>query len=407
MKQQQQAKKPSYSKMSGVLPIMTIVRVLFFVMMIFCISGLFAAPLEGGFALAPRSSASADEKDRAYIDARLKVIESSRKYLGTPYRYGGMTPAGLDCSGFIGISFRDALGVTTPRSASGLYTWTARIPYDRAQPGDLLFFRTNSTRNITHVGLYLGERVFIHSASAGSKTGVIYSSLDEQYWSQAFAGAGRAFPQSTPFNIDGNNRVASAAASSSPSIEQTSGQTSSQIERPVMRPPEESSNGRLLVGAAIAPTWNGFLKGGELVRGFSSQLCLGAETYTFGTKMVFGVEVRPEYDGALGVFRLPVTLSWGPSEQIRIFAGPVFSFGEATLPAEDGQRYYSGGSSWLGTVGITAAPFSFKSAGGDFSPYIEAAWQSYFSDNRTFDLASDFSAGFRFSSGIRWLLHVR
>jgi probable lipoprotein NlpC len=386
-------------------------RIIFSFLLILCVSSLFAAPLEGGYVLAPRISASPEERDRAYINARLRVIESARRLLGTPYRYGGITASGLDCSGFLGLSFSEALGVALPRSASGLYTWTIKIPLDKAQPGDFLFFRTGTTSSITHVGLYLGERIFIHAASAGSRTGVIYSSLDEKYWSDRFAGAGRAFPESTPFSVDNNTSVASGNINPGNvpgSVSRITPDNVNSFERPISPPAasSESGNARLLLGVGLAPIWNGFIKGGELVRGVSSQFCLGAETYTFGPKMVFGLEIRPEYDGALGVFRLPITFSWGPNDQIRVFFGPVFSFGDASISTEDGERHYSGGTSWLGTIGFTAAPFIFKSSNGEFSPYIEIAWQSYFSNNATPDPALDFSAGFRFSTGIRWLINV-
>jgi len=394
--------------MGRFMPIRSVVKLFLSIILIFCASGLFAAPLEGGYALAPRSSASPDERDQAYINARLRVIEASRKYLGTPYRYGGITAAGLDCSGFIGLSFRDALGVALPRSASGLYSWTVRTTLEKAQPGDFLFFRTDATNNITHVGLYLGDRVFIHAASSGARTGVIYSNLDERYWASAYAGAGRAFPEATPFSIDNNTTLASADPSSGQNRGTGSNTGNTRPASPAPVPAASAGgDGRLLVGAAVAPIWNGFIKGGDVLRGFSSQLCLYADTYSFGPRMVFGFELRPEYDNALGVFRLPITFSWGPTDQIRVFAGPVFSFGDASLSIDGDERHYSGGTSWLGTVGVTAAPFAFKTANGEFSPYIETAWQSYFSDNSSFDLAADFSAGFRFSTGVRWLIHVK
>jgi probable lipoprotein NlpC len=158
-------------------------------------ASLFAAPLETGHALAPGASASPEERTQAFMNARLRVIEEAIKYAGTPYRFGGLSTSGLDCSGLLILSFRDALGASLPRSASSLYSWVVRIPVERVQPGDLVFFRTGSTNNITHVGLYIGNRRFIHAASAGSQTGVIYSSLNEQYYIQTFAGAGRAFPE--------------------------------------------------------------------------------------------------------------------------------------------------------------------------------------------------------------------
>jgi len=384
------------------MPIIFKMKFVFSTMLFFIAVGIFAAPLEGGFALAPRDSASPEERERAYIDARRRVIDASRKYEGTPYAYGAMSRSAMDCSGFICLSFRDAIGVTLPRSASGLYSWAERIPLERAQPGDLLFFRTDNTRNITHVGLYLGGRRFIHAASAGSTTGVIYSSLDEAYYAKSYAGAGRAFPEAAP-GSNFENVVVVANTTSSANRPTTSTAKPTQAIGAVSS--SGDGNGRLLLGVAIAPTWNGFIKG-DIVRGFASQLCLVAETYSLGPRMVFGLEVRPEYDGALGVFRLPITLSWGPSEQIKIFAGPVFSFGDASLLIDDTERHYSGGTSWLGTIGITAAPFIFGTSAGEFAPYLEAAWQSYFRDNSSADPAADFSAGFRFSTGLRWTIQV-
>ena len=343
--------------------------------------------------MAPRTAAGQEERAQAYLDARNKVIAAAKKYENAPYHYGGMSASGMDCSGFIGLSFKDAIGVTLPRSSSGLYTWVEKIPIERAQPGDLLFFKTDNTGNISHVALYLGDRRFIHAASAGPDKGVIYSNLDESYYSRTFAGAGRAFPEVTGINVTEDTET-------SPSRQRG--------RRPGISPTVNapSNSGRLLLGAAIAPTWNGFLKDGDLIRGFSAQLRLAADTVALGPRMIFGLEIRPEYDGALGVFRLPITLSWGPNDQLRIFAGPVLSFGNATLSTNNGERRYSGGTSWLGTAGITAAPFIFKTAGGEFAPYLEAAWQSYFSDDQNENLNADFSAGFRFSTGVRWTIQV-
>jgi probable lipoprotein NlpC len=166
------------------------------ILMFFVCGFLSSAPLETGFSLAPEVSASREEKARVFIEARKKVINAAVKYENTPYRYGGITSKGLDCSGFIYLSFKDALGVSLPRSASAIYSWVEKVPLERAQPGDLLFFKTGGNNNITHVALYLGGRRFIHSASAGSTTGVISTSLHDGSWSRTFAGAGRAFPES-------------------------------------------------------------------------------------------------------------------------------------------------------------------------------------------------------------------
>jgi hypothetical protein len=369
-------------------------------------AGLFAAPLENNFVRAPASTASKAEKEQAYVDARNKVINAAAKYEKVPYRHGGVTKSGVDCSGFVYASFKDALGVSTPRSSTGLYTWAEIIPLEKAQPGDLLFFKTTGGNTISHVGIYLGNRRFIHSASSGPNTGVIYSTLDEKYWSRTFAASGRVIPETTGYNAV----LASANPSERPSSSPVGATAAAGWSNQPAKPAKASSSGgenRLLFGFALAPTWNGFLKDGNVMRGMTSHFRVAADTDIFKTRMMFGLESRMEYDGALGVFRLPFTLSWGFDDKYRIFAGPVISFGSPSISVGDGERAYSGGTSWLGAVGVTAAPFIFKSAVGEIAPYFETAWQYYISDDESRNYNADFSAGLRFSTGVRWTKKIR
>jgi probable lipoprotein NlpC len=352
-------------------------KILFFICLIFFAVFVFAAaPLEGRLTF---TSKTPYENTQVYIDARNNVINAAIKYINTPYRYGGMTSRGLDCSGFICLSFNDALGVNLPRSASGLYSWVENVSFEKAQPGDLLFFKTDASGNITHVALYLGGREFIHSASEGKNTGVIFSTLDEQYWARSYAGAGRAFPEAPsavyPGNVKKDNRKFIV---------------------------KDSSGSHIYLSASLAPTWNSFLKKGDLFRGFSSNLGVGINTGLLNTQMSIGLEIRPEYDRTLGVFRLPLTLSWGFNERIRIFGGPAFSFGDASVMTESGIRYYSGGTSWFGALGITVAPVIIKTSHGNFSPYLEAAWQNYRCNDSVKNLNADISTSLRLSTGIRY-----
>jgi hypothetical protein len=371
------------------------VKFLFPAILLFLFVGLkpalvFAAPLESGFALAPRPSASQEEKIRAYSQARQSVVEAARKYEGTPYVYGGLSARGVDCSGFIVLAFRDALGVTLPRSAAGLYSWSERIPYERAQSGDLLFFRTDNTRRITHVGLYLGSRRFIHAASAGSKTGVIYSSLDEQYWSRAFAGAGRAIPEGVPgINVETGTSI----ADTSPPNRQETRQVNT-----------TNDNLTLHLNAAFAPTLDLFFLNESVIRGFTSQIGV----YTpLGSQFGLGLELRPELDRTLRVFRLPLTISLGVGNEFTFFAGPVLSIGRAAINVDGSQRKYYGGTSMFGIAGVTYAPQIFKTAKrSELAPYFEVAWQSYSANNTNFRFFADTSASFRMSAGIRWRMEI-
>ncbi len=120
--------------------------------------------------------------------ARTAFIEEARKYLGVPYRSGGSTLRGMDCSGLVFRAAIDGPGVSIPRTVHSLSDRAKHVPDASREPGDLLFF--NTTGRISHVGIYLGNNRFIHAASDGPNTGVIISKLSEPYWKRTYRFAG-------------------------------------------------------------------------------------------------------------------------------------------------------------------------------------------------------------------------
>lgn len=123
-----------------------------------------------------------------------QLVETAKQYLGVRYRYGGTSPSGFDCSGFVYYLMK-SMGSPVPRTASS--QWSAgytRVEKSDLQPGDLVFFSNTmrSSNYITHVGIYVGNGQFIHSSSPSSG-GVIYSSLTEGYYGARYAGACRVF----------------------------------------------------------------------------------------------------------------------------------------------------------------------------------------------------------------------
>ena len=98
---------------------------------------------------------------------------------GVPYRYGGLSPRGVDCSGFVYLTFQSRLGMEVPRTTLELLKSGKKVKRGDIRVGDLVFFRTGPGNR--HVGIYMGGDEFMH---ASVSKGVMQSSLHNPYWSQ-------------------------------------------------------------------------------------------------------------------------------------------------------------------------------------------------------------------------------
>ncbi|MCD1115315.1 C40 family peptidase [Chryseobacterium turcicum] len=127
------------------------------------------------------------------------ILSEASTYLGTPYRYGGMTRNGIDCSAFVLSVFGAAAGLTLPRVAASQSQEGEAIDKENLQKGDLIFF--SHGKRISHVGIVEsvteeGEVKFIHAATS---KGVMVSSLNDSYWGPKYRFAKRVI------NQDGEN----------------------------------------------------------------------------------------------------------------------------------------------------------------------------------------------------------
>ena len=108
------------------------------------------------------------------------------RQIGVPYRYGGSTTQGFDCSGLVQYAYAKS-GKHIPRTTAQQWQQLQPIKNDNLQVGDLLFFRIEG--KIAHVGLYLGSRRFVHAPASGREVEV--AELDSGFYRQAFVRAGR------------------------------------------------------------------------------------------------------------------------------------------------------------------------------------------------------------------------
>ncbi|CUU37575.1 Cell wall-associated hydrolase, NlpC family [Armatimonadetes bacterium DC] len=116
-----------------------------------------------------------------------QLLQKAMAYLGSPYRRGGSSSRGFDCSGFTSYIFRHA-GVHLPHHSAAQARVGKPVPRNQLQPGDLVFFRTRG-RRISHVGIYIGNGKFIHASSARGRVRI--DSLNSGYYSKRYAGARR------------------------------------------------------------------------------------------------------------------------------------------------------------------------------------------------------------------------
>ncbi len=119
-----------------------------------------------------------------YISRR--IIQESMQYLGVPYVFGGTSPGGFDCSGYVRYVFANA-GVYLPRTADEQFEIGTPVSTEELIAGDLVFFSTY-TYGASHVGIYLGDGSFIN---ASSSRGVAIDSLYDSYWGSCYIGARR------------------------------------------------------------------------------------------------------------------------------------------------------------------------------------------------------------------------
>lgn len=115
------------------------------------------------------------------------VVQVALDMRGQPYRWGGESPGGFDCSGLVHYAYAQA-GLRVPRTTDGQYDAIRRLYLHQLAPGDLVFFRTRNSVAATHVGIFIGGSRFVHALNESKPVHI--SRLDNHYWRQRVIAAG-------------------------------------------------------------------------------------------------------------------------------------------------------------------------------------------------------------------------
>lgn len=127
------------------------------------------------------------------------IVDKALSWLGINYRFAGDGKKGFDCAGLVKRVFGDS-GVKLPRTAADQFREGCAVSFADLRPGDLVFFRNTYKRGISHVGIYIGERLFVHAAS--TRRSVVVDRIDMPYYLSRFAGGRRVTEEPAPQTVD-------------------------------------------------------------------------------------------------------------------------------------------------------------------------------------------------------------
>lgn len=148
-----------------------------------------SVPIITGLQSTPTKSLEEKSVFARYTNVAQDIILKGLELVGINYRWGGTSEeSGMDCSGYVQVVFREAMGLVLPRTAKEMSQVGQQIDFSSLKPGDLVFFNT-MRRAFSHVGIYMGDGFFLHAPRKGAQ--VRLESIEQNYWLQRYNGARR------------------------------------------------------------------------------------------------------------------------------------------------------------------------------------------------------------------------
>ena len=340
--------------------------------------------------------------------ARQKLVDYSKQFIGKPYVSGGTGPNSFDCSGLIFTVSRESIGVQLPRTTQAQFAFCKDIDDNEREAGDLVFFKTTSSGDISHVGLYIGASQFIHAASDGPNTGVIISSLKEAYWKSHYYCTRRYLPASksellADSNSSGKSGKSNASEKKSDSASRSEDSGSSSANS-IVREEGDSFLQSLVLDTSLLVDWSFFTPKYFRLNCRGGDLQLHAR-YA-GKTIQPGVGTYIRYDAGTDNFQIPLVLSLTLNDFFRIFAGPVIPIGKAHLPSDSDKKIKN--SFFPGIVGACFSTPSLK-IGKTFVSIVQDFHYTVFNkkDGSALSAKNSVTTGLVFATGVRVTLPLK
>lgn len=329
---------------------------------------------------------------------RTKFVEYAKQYIGKPYARGAFGPDAFDCSGLVFTCSRESIGVQLPRQTKAIYALCTIIDESEHEIGDLVFFKTTGDDTVSHVGIYAGNAQFIHAASDGPNTGVILSSLRENYWKSHYFQTGRFLPAS------GMERMVDPKSDPAPqpTAQTAPARTADSVAANTATASGAGKRGsflhKIVLDASLAFDWNFFTADSFQIspRGGSTMLHAMYDGGSFRP----GVGSMICVNAKMGVVQLPIIVSLTLGDYFRFFFGPVITIGTPELLAKNATDVKA--SFFPGILGVCWQSPSFG-VGKTRVSFQQDAHYTFFNDTdgSVLSLKNSIVSGLVFSTGVR------
>ena len=341
---------------------------------------------------------------------REKFVAKSKTCVGSPYVLGAIGPDKFDCSGLVYYCARESIQKQLPRTAKALYNYCRIVPDKDKEIGDLLFFKTNNTAPITHVGIYIGNNQFISAISDGPNTGVIISSLKQDYWKPKYVACGQFLPSGKAKGSSGSDFIEEdfedeevvAKKSSGSKGGKSAGGSNVNFKGSSFYAPDADGLDVLAADASLFCDWSLISPNSFMFQWRGIDLHTNVRYVKWPLEPGFGLGLRFNY--GMGVFQMPLMFSATVNDYFRFYAGPVVTFGSPRMMVTGEETK---ASFFPGIIGVSLSTPSLE-IGKIKGQVVQDISYTVFNkpDNSALSFTNSISAGLVFFTGIRVTLGV-